>query len=390
MKLKDCCRFIRGLTYKKSDETDHSSKVVLRANNINLDDGTLDFSELKYINDAIVIPPDKIVKKGDILICTASGSKSHLGKVALIDRDYGYAFGGFMAVLKPFDFVEPQYLHAVLNSPTFKAYIFRIDGANINNLKFSDMEDFEFPIPPISEQKRIVGILDAAFEKIDAVQRNAERNLANAKELFQRVLDEEMTPKDGWEKVAFKDLFDIRDGTHDSPQYHAQGHPLITSKNLKSGTLDYNNVKLISDDDFIKINERSKVDRFDLLFAMIGTIGNPIVIEDEPGFAIKNVALFKNKPTQNMYFLKYYLNTSVVHNKMICDAQGSNQKFVGLAYLRNFQTLYPSRLIQDAIVRKLNVVSSRCDSLVCALTSQLQMYTELRQQILAKAFNGEL
>ena len=381
--LGDVCKIIGGGTPSKDNTAFYSGNIPW-ATVRDMGKAILDKTELCITQDAVCNSPTNIIPKGNVIIASRVG----LGKVCILKNDTAIN-QDLRAVIPKSDNLLEEYLFWWFCS--IADYIVsQGNGATVKGVTLPFLKSLSIPIPPIPEQQRIVGILDAAFEKIDAVQRNAERNLANAKELFQRVLDEEMTPKDGWEKVAFKDLFDIRDGTHDSPQYHAQGHPLITSKNLKSGTLDYNNVKLISDDDFIKINERSKVDRFDLLFAMIGTIGNPIVIEDEPGFAIKNVALFKNKPTQNMYFLKYYLNTSVVHNKMICDAQGSNQKFVGLAYLRNFQTLYPSRLIQDAIVRKLNVVSSRCDSLVCALTSQLQMYTELRQQILAKAFNGEL
>ncbi len=76
-----------------------SSNIVLRANNIDLKTNALDFSELKYINDDFVIPKEKKVTKGSLIICTASGSKSHLGKIALIDDDYDYAFGGFMGQL---------------------------------------------------------------------------------------------------------------------------------------------------------------------------------------------------------------------------------------------------------------------------------------------------
>lgn len=256
--------------------------------------------------------------------------------------------------------------------------------------KSTSIAKIQIPLPPLSEQERIVGILDAAFEKIDKLQRNAERNLANVKVLFQQVLDEKMKPREDWKIATFKDLFDVRDGTHDSPKYHSHGHPLITSKNLKTGVLDYNNVKLISEEDFIKINERSKVDRLDLLFAMIGTIGNPIVVENEPDFAIKNVALFKNSKNQNMFFLKYLLNSSMVHNRMIKDAQGSNQKFVGLAYLRNFQTPYPPLQAQDTIVKELDLVSNYCTKLSHFYRRQIEECAELKQQVLIQVFNGEL
>lgn len=95
----------------------------------------------------------------------------------------------------------------------------------------------------------------------------------------------------GWEEKKLGEVSDVRDGTHDSPKYHKNGYPFITSKNLRSdGTIDLENVSLISAEDFKKVNKRSKVDQGDILFGMIGTIGNPAIVKD-CNFAIKNVAL---------------------------------------------------------------------------------------------------
>ncbi len=89
--LGELCEYQRGLTYSKGDEVDHSDNVVLRANNIDLVTNLLRLDELRYINDTVVVPASKKIKQGSLLVCTASGSKSHLGKVAFIDNDYGYA-----------------------------------------------------------------------------------------------------------------------------------------------------------------------------------------------------------------------------------------------------------------------------------------------------------
>src|SRR5689334_18880428 len=93
--LGELCEFQRGLTYAKGDEVEVSDNVVLRATNIDLATNLLNLHELRYISDKVVVPDSKKVKKGSLIFCTASGSKNHLGKVAYIDDDYGYAFGGF-------------------------------------------------------------------------------------------------------------------------------------------------------------------------------------------------------------------------------------------------------------------------------------------------------
>ena len=124
-KLGDVATFARGLTYSKNDEVEQSNNIVLRSNNIDLIAGKLDFSELKYLKEDFVIPDDKRLRKGSLFICMSNGSKAHLGKVAYVDKDYGYAFGGFMGQITPKNiiptngisrltpiFINPQYISA--------------------------------------------------------------------------------------------------------------------------------------------------------------------------------------------------------------------------------------------------------------------------------------
>ncbi|HSV75462.1 MAG TPA: restriction endonuclease subunit S [Bacteroidales bacterium] len=187
-----------------------------------------------------------------------------------------------------------------------------------------------------------------------------------------------------WVVKKLGEVYDVRDGTHDSPRYVNEGYALITSKNLKNDSLNYDNVNYITEQDYININKRSKVDVGDVLFAMIGTIGNPIVIKDEPDFAIKNVALLKVPENQNSYFLKYYLDSSLVIDKMSRDAKGATQKFVGLGYLRNFEIPLPplpeqQRIVSIldaafALISRASINAERCLSLSKALfESYLQL-----------------
>ena len=156
--------------------------------------------------------------------------------------------------------------------------------------------------------------------------------------------------KAGWEVKRLGEIYDVRDGTHDSPKYQAIGYPLITSKNLKREGLSFENIQFISDIDYKKINVRSAVHKGDVLFAMIGTIGNPTEVKIEPSFAIKNVALFKIPSEQSGSFLRHYLDSEEVISKMMKEARGTTQKFVGLGYLRNFPIKVPYLTEQQRIV----------------------------------------
>ncbi|GHT06546.1 hypothetical protein AGMMS49571_05320 [Endomicrobiia bacterium] len=193
-KLGEVCQFIRGLTYSKKDEVISSSNVVLRANNIDLSTNFLDFSELKYISGTIKIPASKKVRKDSILICTASGSKNHLGKVAFIEKDYPYAFGGFMGLIVPFEEIFSKFLFYIFNSSEYRKFINCLtNGVNINNLRFSQLAEFRFQLPELNDQKKIVARLDklsAETKKLEIVYQKKIDGLAELKKsVFKQTFD---------------------------------------------------------------------------------------------------------------------------------------------------------------------------------------------------------
>ncbi|WP_435136779.1 restriction endonuclease subunit S [Formosa sp. A9] len=185
--------------------------------------------------------------------------------------------------------------------------------------------------------------------------------------------------REGWELKTLSEVYDVRDGTHDSPKYIDEGYPLITSKNLKDGVVNFDKVKFISEEDYSNINKRSKVNVGDVLFAMIGTIGNPTVVFEEPNYAIKNIALFKVKSNNNSNFLKYYLESPYVVDKMLLDAKGSTQKFVGLGYLRKFPICIPPLEEQQQIVAILDQAYTAIDQAKANIEKNIENAKEFYQ-----------
>lgn len=185
-------------------------------------------------------------------------------------------------------------------------------------------------------------------------------------------------------------VVDVRDGTHDTPKYISEGYPLITSKNLKNNNIDFDKVNYISKEDYEKINLRSKVDIGDVLFSMIGTIGNPVLIKGQTNYAIKNVALFKDINLINMTFFRFYLETKFVIDKMKKEAKGSTQKFVSLKYLRNFPICYPSLEEQQRIVNRIESLFVKLDRAKELIENTLAQFEQNKMAILHKAFTGEL
>ena len=155
---------------------------------------------------------------------------------------------------------------------------------------------------------------------------------------------------EGWAWCRLNSIVDVRDGTHDTPTYVDKGIPLITSKNLVEGGIDYSNVKYISEKDAISINERSGVNIGDILFAMIGTIGNPSMVTEDILISIKNVALFKFTFSKNLsnHYVMYFLDYA--QEDMKNKPSGGLQPFVSLNFLRTYLVPVPPVEEQQRIV----------------------------------------
>jgi type I restriction enzyme S subunit len=133
----------------------------------------------------------------------------------------------------------------------------------------------------------------------------------------------------------------VRDGTHASPKPVSKGQKLVTSKHITSGRIDRSSTYLISQEDFDEINKRSKVDKWDVLISMIGTVGAACLVDEEPDFAIKNIGLFKNKSDIKGKWLYYYLQTPNAKQAIRGRSYGTTQSYISLGNLRELPILVP-------------------------------------------------
>ncbi|MBV2134072.1 restriction endonuclease subunit S [Pseudomonas sp. MAP12] len=158
-----------------------------------------------------------------------------------------------------------------------------------------------------------------------------------------------------WTEIPAKEFCaSVRDGTHDSPKPVESGRFLITSRHIIGGQIDLSNAYLISIDDFEAINKRSKVDRWDVLISMIGTVGEPCLVREEPEFAIKNIGLFKTKGELDGKWLYYYLTSPQAQALIRQSSRGTTQAYVPLGALRDFPVRVPrDREVMRAITNVL-------------------------------------
>lgn len=166
--------------------------------------------------------------------------------------------------------------------------------------------------------------------------------------------------------MKFRDFIDVRDGTHDSPKsVSGIGYPLVTTKHLGNGFIDLSNTNNISEEDYIAINKRSKVDQFDILISMIGTVGSVYQErQSQPGYAIKNVGLLKFNGDETLSnYVYYWLKSSNGQNEIKVRLKGTTQQFLSLTELRNLTLELPSREEMNLAVKPLMILDQKMYSL---------------------------
>lgn len=322
--------------------------------------------------------------------------------------------------LVPFDtyLIDENYIAYVLRSPHIDYVINSVTyGVKMPRVGTDTMTNLLIPLPPLAEQKRIVAKIEellpyvdcyaAAYEKLEQFNAKFPEDMKKSilqyaiqgklveqrpeegtgKELYRQIQTEKQRlikegkikkekplPKitedelpfdipESWKWCRLSDVIDVRDGTHDSPKYVPVGIPLVTSKNLVNGVIDYGNVKYITQEDADKINVRSMVDDDDILFAMIGSIGNPVLVKKDREFCIKNMALFKRFANTDISMRYVYWFLFYAQYKLKKEASGGVQSFISLSRFREYLIPLPPVAEQNRIVAKLEEILPLCERL---------------------------
>ena len=254
------------------------------------------------------------------------------------------------------------------------------------------MGKIKIPILPLEIQEKIVQILDKMTEYVTELT----SELTSRKKQYSYYRDKLLSFEDEVYQVEWKTLgevCDVRDGTHDSPNKKAFGKYLITSKNVKNGSINFDSAYFISESDFDNINKRSKVDIDDLLFTMIGTVGEVAHITEEADFAIKNVGLIKTQSRILARYLLHYLHSTYAKDYILSNSSKGSQVFLGLGKLRNFPIPYVEPKIQSRIVQVLDNFDTVCNDLNIGLPKEIELrqkqYEYFRDKLLTFVAEGE-
>ena len=279
-----------------------------------------------------------------------------------------------------------------------------VQGAAIPHIYFKDYGETEILVPPLSEQKHIVKFLDEEFSKIDTLKTNAETNLKNAKELFETTLEKELNPPSchserseessaelpsGWEWKTLGDVCEkISDGSHNPPKGTAANeYKMLSSKNIFNDSLNFDDPRFLTKEEFDLENKRTNVKKGDILLTIVGTIGRCCVfLEDEPVVFQRSVAVLK--PNVSLVYSRFLMYGIIALNieKL---GRGAAQKGVYLKQLSNISIPLPPLSIQKEIVARLDKLSENVKRLEANYKQIIANCDELKKSILKKTFEGD-
>ena len=375
-------------------------------------DANVKYTSFKHLEEVI---PRCEVHPGDLVIAKMMPAGR---TIEVPDLGTRITLGSDAMKFVPNKILNKQYLLYAMASQAFLGQVYaEAHGITRVRTTLKGVKSYLLPIPPVAEQERIVARIEELLPLIDRYEKAWSRleefnkhfpgdmqksilqmaiqgklvdqrpEEGTAEELYRQIqsekqalikagkikkqkplpeITEDEIPFDipeSWKWVRLCDVVDVRDGTHDTPKYVSDGIPLVTSKNLVSGSIEFESAKLISFEDANAINIRSGVDDGDILFAMIGTIGNPVLVKKDREFSIKNMALFK-KINGNFFSMDYLmLFLTNAQTEMKKSSSASVQSFVSLSFLRAYPIPLPPFPEQKRIVAKLEELLPLCERL---------------------------
>ncbi len=358
----------------------------------NIQNGTITFDAPRFLSesDFEIVSRRTNVSRGDVLL-TIVGT---IGRSCVFESDAHIALQRSVAVLKPIlSIVGSRYLMYLLQSMAQELES-KGHGAAQKGLYLKKLADIPIPIPPLAEQKRIVAKIDAAFEKIDKLKANAEKNLANAKELFQSALDEAMRPKKGWIEKRLGEVYNFIDYRGKTPTKIDKGIPLVTARNIRMGFLDYSVRDYISLGEYKTRQSRGIARKGDILFTTEAPLGFVALADLEEFSTGQRVITFQQHEESQLHLLNefyyYYLQSKGFQDEIRKQATGATAQGIKASRLRNIPIAVIPFTEQEQIASRLNSLSEKSKLLQQNYGRQIADCAEMRQAILREAFKGKI
>jgi type I restriction enzyme S subunit len=360
-KLKYIGKAIIGLTYSPSDITDEQEgTLVLRSSN--LQNGRIKLDDNVFVK--MKIPISLRTREKDILICSRNGSRSLIGKNALIEKEAtGICFGAFTTVFRS---QYNNFLFYIFNSNIFLYQSGLCVTSTINQLTTSMLNNFEVALPPLPEQEQIAQFLDRETAKIDLLIAKKERLIELLKEkrtaLISHAVTKGLNPDapmkdsgvewlgevpESWKIIPIKFALSIpiTDGPHETPELHDEGIPFISAESIKNDRIDFDKKRgFISLEEHKRFSRKYKPQYGDVYMVKSGaTTGNVARVETNKEFNIWSplAVLRPDKNITTTNFLFYAMKSKPFFYSVELSWSFGTQQNIGMGVISNIRIVSP-------------------------------------------------
>lgn len=367
-----------------------------------LTEGGLDLESMDYISqERFNLLSNGKIKPNDILFCL----RGSLGKFASVGSLSEGAIASSLVIVRPSAEILAKLLLLYFQSDLCAEMIRKYEnGAAQPNLSAKSLAQFQIPLPLSNEQKRIVGVLDKAFESIALAKANAEKNLQNARNLFASAFRSiaEDSKQDRWQKttvaaVAASRKNSIRTGPFGSQLLHSEfvddGISVLGIDNAVANEFRWGRARFITPQKYAQL-QRYTVHPGDVLITIMGTCGRCAIVPEDVPIAINSkhlccITLDQGKCLPG-YLHAYFLYHSASLAYLAKYAKGAIMAGLNMGLIKDMPLLLPSLDRQREIIRKLEEAKAKTQNIETIYQQKLAALEELKKSLLQRAFSGRL
>lgn len=339
----------------------------------------------------------RIVRDGDIIYSTVRPNLKAFYKFPSNIPKNIIASTGFVVLSKKVG-TSIKYIYYYMTTQSFVDYLTLIaKGAAYPAVGTDDFKKLKIKIPDLTTQEKIADVLSTYDELIENNNRRIEILEKTAEEIYKewfirmRFSGYENTKfkkgiPEGWEVKRLSEVIGVADGTHDTPRKVNVGVPLVTGKNIISGSIDFDSTYNISIEDFEKINIRSAIYKNDILYSNIGTIGLMAIVNEDNKYSVKNLIILKTSDYDFYEYIYLLFKSKASQDYFESVASGASQKFISLTEMRKYKILLPNN---DILIKfKFNI--NNLFEEIKMLKQQNQNLIKQRDLLLPRLINGTI